>query len=252
MHTDYTDGKNTLAEMVEACVGRGYEYVAITDHTKAVRVAGGLTPSEFRKEFREIERLRKRFPKVEILKGAEVDILDDGRLDLDEETLAELDLVLVSVHSKFRMTEPAMTKRVLRALRHPRVHIFSHPTGRILGRRDPYPIDMAQVARAARDLGVLLEINAQPDRLDLSDVHVKMARDAGARFVISTDSHRIAELDYMRYGVDQARRGWCTRQDVANTRSLPELRKLLEKRNPLPQAVRPAEAAPRKRGGAGR
>ncbi|MGE5414681.1 MAG: DNA polymerase/3'-5' exonuclease PolX [Syntrophomonadaceae bacterium] len=252
MHTDATDGKNTLSEMVEACRARGYEYVAITDHTKAVRVAGGLKGSEFRRQFREIERLRPRFPKVGILKGAEVDILDDGRLDLDEGTLAELDLVLVSVHSTFRMTEAAMTERVLRALRHPRVHVLSHPSGRILGRREPYPIDMARVARAAADLGVLLEINAQPDRLDLSDVHVKMAREAGARFVVSTDAHRVSELDFMRYGVDQARRGWCTATDVANTRPLAEFRKILAKRRALPPVVHLARPVPGRRESGGR
>jgi DNA polymerase (family 10) len=237
VHTDATDGKDTLAEMVEACRARGYQYVAITDHTKAVRIAGGLKASEFRKQFRQIDELRRRIPGIAILKSAEVDILDDGRLDLDEETLALLDVVLVSVHSKFHMSETGMTERVLRALRHPRVHIFSHPTGRILGRREPYPIDMAQVARAAKDLGVLLEINAQPDRLDLNDVHAKMAREAGARFVISTDAHRVADLDFMRYGVDQARRGWLSAEDVANTRPLEKLRKLLEKRSPAPPSV---------------
>lgn len=246
VHTDATDGKDTLSEMVEACRARGYQYVAITDHTKAVRVAGGLTASEFRKQFRQIDVLRRRIPGIAILKSAEVDILDDGRLDLDEETLALLDVVLVSVHSKFHMSEAAMTERVLRALRHPRVHIFSHPTGRILGRREPYPIDMDRVARAAQDLGVLLEINAQPDRLDLSDVHVKMARGAGARFVISTDAHRVAELDFMRYGVDQARRGWCAAEDVANTRPLEKFRKLLEKKSPAPPAVRLAEHSGRR------
>ncbi len=247
VHTDYTDGKNTLSEMIEACRARGYRYVAITDHTKAVRVAGGLTPSEFRSQFREIDRLAERTPGIAILKGAEVDILDDGRLDLDEETLSRLDIVLVSVHSKFRMTEAAMTERVLRAMRHPRVHVFSHPTGRILGRREPYAIDLAQVARAARDLHVLLEINAQPDRLDLNDVHVKMAREAGARLIISTDAHRIAELDWMRYGVDQARRGWCAAVDVANTRPLREFRKLLEKPPSLPPVIRltPSRRRPR-------
>ncbi|HTO74957.1 MAG TPA: DNA polymerase/3'-5' exonuclease PolX [Thermoanaerobaculia bacterium] len=229
MHTDATDGKNTLAEMVEASRARGYEYVAVTDHTHAVRVAGGLSGSEFRRQFRRIETLNRRLSGITILKGAEVDILPDGRLDLDEETLADLDVVLVSVHSKFHMTEGAMTERVLRALQHPRVRIFAHPTGRILGRREPYPIDLGRVARAAADLGVLLEINAQPDRLDLNDVHVKIAREAGARFVVSTDAHRIAELDFMRYGIDQARRGWCTAADVANTRPLEDLRKLFSR-----------------------
>jgi DNA polymerase (family 10) len=134
-----------------------------------------------------------------ILKSAEVDILDDGRLDLDEETLKELDVVVVSVHSKFNMTRDQMTARIVKALQHPRVHILGHPTGRLIGRREPYPVDMEVVVRAARDHGVMLEINAQPHRLDLSDVHAQMAREAGVKLVISTDAHRIEELDVMRW-----------------------------------------------------
>ncbi len=229
MHTTYTDGKNTLAEMVEACLARGYEYVAITDHTKAVRVAGGLTCAEFRRQFREIDRLQKRTSGLTILKGAEVDILDDGRLDLDEATLAELDVVVIAVHSKFNMTRAAMTRRIVKALQHPRVHILAHPTGRLIGRREPYPLDMAAVIEIARDHGVALEINAQPDRLDLDDVHARMAREAGVRLVISTDAHRVDELNYIRYGIDQARRGWCRAADVVNTRRLADVRTLLAK-----------------------
>jgi DNA polymerase (family 10) len=229
MHTDATDGRNTLAEMVAACEAHGYEYMAITDHTKAVRVAGGLTTAGFHKQARAIEAIRKRASKVAVLKGAEVDILDDGSLDLDDETLAGLDIVVASVHSRFNMTKADMTRRVVRALRHPRVHVLGHPTGRLLGKREPYPLDVGEVVKAARDHGVLLEINAQPDRLDLNDLHVQMARQAGVKLVISTDAHRTQELDYMRYGVDQARRGWCGAEDVANTRHLAAFRKLLEK-----------------------
>lgn len=229
MHTTYSDGKNTLAEMVEACRGRGYEYIAITDHTQAVRVAGGLTREGFRKQFREIERLQGKFDDLAILKSAEVDILDDGRLDLDDATLGQLDLVVVSVHSKFNMTKEQMTKRVVRALRHPRVHVFAHPTGRILGRREPYPLDLEEVIRVAKEHNVLLEVNAQPDRLDLNDLAVKMAKDAGVKIVVNTDAHRTEELDNMRYGVDQARRGWCEAKDVANTYPLKEFRSLVAK-----------------------
>ncbi|HJW13226.1 MAG TPA: DNA polymerase/3'-5' exonuclease PolX [Thermoanaerobaculia bacterium] len=247
MHTTSSDGKNTLREMVEACRRRGYEYIAVTDHTPAVRVAGGLDAAGFRRQGREIEKLQRSARGLTILRGAEVDILPDGSLDLDDETLASFDIVLVSVHSKFNMSEQAMTDRVLRALQHPRVHALCHPTGRILGRREPYPIDLARVARAAAGLGVLLEINAQPDRLDLNDVHVKMAREAGARFVISTDAHRVSELASIGYGVDQARRGWCSAADIANTRPVGELRKLLERRPALAPVVRLAPA----RGGPG-
>jgi DNA polymerase (family 10) len=227
MHTDATDGKHSLAEMAAACAAHGYEYIAITDHTQAVRVAGGLTRAGFRTQWRAIDRLARRQPKPVILKGAEVDILEDGSLDLDEDTLAELDLVVVSVHSRFNMPKAQMTRRVVKALQHPRVHILGHPTGRLLGKRDPYPIDMGEVIKAARDHGVLLEINAQPDRLDLNDLHIRMAREAGVTLVINTDAHRTQELDCMRYGVDQARRGWCEARDIANTYLLPAFRKLI-------------------------
>ena len=229
MHTTYTDGRNTVAEMVEACVSRGYEYLAMTDHTKAVRIAGGLTKAQFRKQSREIDAVQKKFADIVILKGAEVDILDDGSLDLDDETLADLDVVVVSVHSRFNMSRTAMTRRIVRALRHPHVHILGHPTGRLLGEREPYAVDMEQVVQAARDHGVLLEVNAQPQRLDLNDRHAAMAREAGVKLVIGTDAHRVEELGYMRYGVDQARRGWCEALDVANTRHLKAFRKLIQK-----------------------
>lgn len=227
MHTTATDGKSTLAEMVSACLSRGYGYIAITDHTRAVRVAGGQGRATFRAQAREIAKLARAAPGLAILRGAEVDILEDGRLDLDERTLEELDVVLVAVHSKLDMKESAMTERVLCALRHPRVSILAHPTGRLLGRREPQAIDMAKVIRAARDLGVLLEVDAQPERLDLNDLHIRMARDAGVKVVIDSDAHSVAELSLMRHGVDQARRGWCTAADVANTRSLKDFRALL-------------------------
>lgn len=229
MHTDATDGKNTLAEMVAACEARGYEYIAITDHTKAVRVAGGLTKAGFRKQSRAIDAVRKHVSKLVVLKGAEVDILDDGSLDLDDEALAALDVVIVSVHSRFNMSNAEMTRRIVHALQHPRVHILGHPTGRLIGKREPYPVDMGEIIKAARDHGVLLEINAQPDRLDLSDLHIQMARQAGVKLVVSTDAHRVQELECMRYGVDQARRGWCEAKDVANACHLAAFGKLVEK-----------------------
>jgi DNA polymerase (family 10) len=229
MHTTYTDGKSTLADMAHASAARGYEYIAITDHTKAVRVAGGLTAAGFRKQFQEIETVRKREPKLAILKSAEVDILEDGSLDLDRDTLAELDLVVVSVHSKFNLSKAAMTRRIVRAIQHPRVHVLGHPTGRLIAKREPYPLDLTAVIAAAKDHGVMLEINAQPDRLDLDDVHIGMAREEGVKLVISTDAHRIEELANMRFGVDQARRGWCQAGDIANTRPLRDLRKLMAK-----------------------
>ena len=229
MHTDATDGKHTLAEMVEACRARGYEYIAITDHTKAVRVAGGLTKAGFHRQSHAIDAIRKRVAMPVVLKGAEVDILEDGSLDLDDETLAGFDIVVASVHSRFNMSGAEMTRRIVRALKHPRVHVLGHPTGRLIGKREPYPVDMPAIIKAARDYDVMLEINAQPDRLDLNDLHVRMAREAGVKLVVNTDAHRIQELDCIRYGVDQARRGWCEAGDVANTYHLPALQKLLGK-----------------------
>jgi DNA polymerase (family 10) len=215
--------------MVAACKARGYEYIAITDHTKAVRVAGGLTKAGFHKQFRAIDAVQRRFDGLTVLKGAEVDILDDGSLDLDDETLREFDIVIVSVHSRFNMPKTEMTRRILRAIQHPMVHVLAHPTGRLIGKREPYPIDMPVVIKAAQDHGVLLEINAQPDRLDLNDLHVHMAKDAGVKLVINSDAHRVQELDCMRYGVDQARRGWCAAADVANARPLAAFKTFIRK-----------------------
>jgi DNA polymerase (family 10) len=220
MHTTATDGKHSLEAMVEGCRLLGYEYMAVTEHTSALRIARGLGRDGFLRQFREIDALRRRFDRPCILKAAEVDILDDGSLDLDDATLAELDFVVASVHSRFSMPRPAMTKRIVRAVQHPRVHVLGHPTGRMLNRREPYAVDLDQVIAAARDHGVRLEINAQIDRLDLNDVAIRAARDAGVGLVISTDAHRVEELAWMSYGVNQARRGWCTAADIANTRPL--------------------------------
>jgi DNA polymerase (family 10) len=236
VHTDATDGQDTLAAMVEACAARGYAYVAITDHSKGMRVAGGLDRAGLRAQRRAIDALQRKLRGIRILHGVEVDVLEDGSLDLDDETLAELDVVVAAIHTKLDMPEARMTKRVLAALANPRVTVLAHPTGRLIGRREPAKLDLAKVVAAARDLGVLLEIDAQPDRLDLGDALARMARDAGARLVIDSDAHRVADLGYMRYGVDQARRGWCTAADVANTLPLRELLRLTQRAGKSPRA----------------
>jgi DNA polymerase (family X) len=165
----------------------------MADHTQALRMTGGLERAGYRKQQRAIEALRKEFAAIAILRGAEVDNLENGDLDLDEETVSELDVVIAAVHSKFAMTEEAMTERILTALAHPGVNILAHPKGRILGKREPYAVDMGKVVKAACHHGVLLEVNAQPERLDLSDTLVRVARDAGARLVINTDAHKRAQ-----------------------------------------------------------
>jgi DNA polymerase (family 10) len=229
MHSEYSDGQNTLLEMIQSCRDRGYHYMALTDHSQAVRVAGGLKADDFKKQFKEIDRLQKRFPEIRVLKSAEVDILADGSLDLEDAILEQMDVVLVSIHSKFNMPKAEMTHRMIRAIRHPRVNILGHPTGRLINQREPYLLELEEVVKAAKEEGVLLEANAHPERLDLQDYHLQLAKQAGVKIVINTDSHRTSDLDYMRYGVDQARRGWLEKSDVANTLPLNAFLKLLKK-----------------------
>jgi DNA polymerase (family 10) len=243
VHTRYTDGRDKLEAMIEACKARGYEYVAITDHTQAVRVAGGLDRSGFQKQARAIEKLRRTIGGIAILHGAEVDILEDGTLDLDDTTLAELDYVVAAVHSKLTMPEPEMTSRILRALQSPFVTTLGHATGRLLGRREPCRLDIARIVREAHALGVLLEVNAQPERLDLCDAHIRLSKEMGAKLVVATDAHAVGELDFMRHGIDQARRGWCTAADIVNTAPLAELLNLISRRRRVPIAEKAPQLA---------
>lgn len=226
-HTTDSDGRDTLADMAHAAEELGYQYLAVTDHSPAVRVTGGLNRAGFRRQMRRIDRLNASLRRLTVLKGAEVDIHPDGTLDLDDATLAALDLVCVSIHSAFDLGEREQTRRVVAALRHPSVDVLGHPTGRLIGRRGPIQVDLEQIAAAAADHGVLLEVNGQPDRLDLDDIAARAVVARGARLVVSTDAHAVAELGFMRWGVDQARRGWARRGDVANTRPLAGLLKLL-------------------------
>ena len=216
MHSTWSDGKVSLEEMARACRDRGYEYVAITDHSQAMAMVQGLTPERAREQWVEVEEVRERLPGIEILKSAEVDILKDGSLDLPDDILEGLDLVVVSVHSFMDQDKKTMTERVLRAIRHPSVDILAHPTGRLLNRREPFELDVETVLAAAAELDVAVEVNANPNRLDLSDVHVLRAKELGVKVVISTDAHSPGGLDNMRFGVDQARRGWLEPGDVLN------------------------------------
>ncbi len=229
MHTKATDGKNTIEEMAAKAQELGYEYIAITDHSKAVRVAGGLDEKGLAQQFKAIEKINAQFPKLRILKGVEVDILADGSLDLTDDILKEAEVVLASVHSRFNMSEEEMTRRVIKAIKNPQVNILAHPTGRLILEREPYKIDLKEVIQVAIDYGVILEINAYPDRLDLRDIDAQMAKEMGAKLVISTDAHSTDQIELMKFGVFTARRGWIEAQDVINTRPLPELLKVLRK-----------------------
>jgi len=230
VHSDWTDGTASIEAMAEAAQARGYEYIALTDHSRRVAMAHGLDPARLGRQGREIDRLNARLNRLTILKGIEVDILKDGTLDLPDASLVKLDVVVASIHSYFDLPREVQTERMIRAIRNPHVSVIGHPSGRLIGEREPYEIDMEQVIAAAREHGCHLEINAQPDRMDLSDNYIHAAKQAGVKLAISTDAHSVDAFGCIRLGVDQARRGWLTADDVINTRSLAELRKLLLRR----------------------
>jgi len=217
MHSTWSDGKSSIEEMVTACAAHGYEYMVISDHSKALAMTGGLDAYRLRLQWAEIEGVRARHPEIRILRSMEVDILGDGSLDLEDEMLAGLDLVLVSLHSRFDLPAAQQTERVLKALEHPEVNVFCHPTARMINRRKPVEMDLDLILRRAAELGVAVELNSSPHRLDLKDTHLVLAREVGCKIVIDTDAHHTRELDQIRYGVEQARRAGLTPADVLNT-----------------------------------
>lgn len=228
MHTTATDGKNSIAEMAQKAKEMGYDYIAITDHSQAVRVAGGLDEKGLARHLKEIDKVDAQVSGFRLLKGVEVDILPDGSLDLQDDILKECDVVLASVHSRFNMEEKEMTQRIVKALKNPNVNILAHPTGRLILEREAYKVNLKEVFQAALDYGVVLEINAYPDRLDLRDVDARMAKEMGAKLAISTDAHSAAQLAMMKFGVFTARRGWIEAKDVINTLPLEKMRKILK------------------------
>jgi DNA polymerase (family 10) len=217
MHTVETDGKNTIEEMAEAAKARGYEYMAITDHSKNLAFANGLDDKRAVEHIARIHAAGKQIEGITIFAGIEVDILADGDLDLSDEVLAQMDLVIASVHSVFNQEPAKMTERLLKAIENPNTSIIGHPTGRIQLRRDAYPFDMHAVLTAAAKRKVAMELNSYPDRLDLNDVHLRQAKQQGVKIVINTDSHHTSHMEKIRYGILQARRAWLTKVDVLNT-----------------------------------
>jgi len=217
MHTVETDGRSTIEEMAQAARARGYQYMAITDHSKNLAFANGL---DDKRALEHIERIRKageQMGDIKIFAGVEVDILPDGDLDLSDSVLAAMDIVIASVHSQFNQEPAKMTDRLIKAIENPNTSVIGHPTGRILLRRDAYSFDLDAVFKAASKHRVAMELNAYPDRLDLCDRHLRMAKERGVKIVISTDSHHTSHMEKIRYGVVQARRAWLTREDVLNT-----------------------------------
>lgn len=216
-HTLYSDGAHSIQEMAQAAKEMGYQYLAITDHSRSLRVASGLTIEELQQQWREIDQLNERFSDFHILKGSEVDILPDGSLDYPDEILSQLDLVIASIHTSFQLDQKTMTKRLIKAMKNPYVHIIGHPTGRLLLRREPYALDLEQIFQVAQETGTILELNANPRRLDLSDSLLKQAKETyNLKFAINTDAHAVDQLSLISYGIGTARRGWLEKEDVIN------------------------------------
>jgi DNA polymerase (family 10) len=230
MHSTWSDGAHPLAELVEGVRARGYRYMALTDHSRSTTVAGGMTEDRLLQMVAEVRALNGRIRGFRVLAGCEVEIRGDGSLDFPDEILRRLDIVLVSVHSRFKMPRDEMTARIVKAVSHPLVHILAHPTGRLIGERAAYEVDMEAVLAAARRAGTAVEINASPSRLDLNDHHARRAKDLGVPVVISTDAHSIGQLDFMRFGVSVARRAWLGPAEVLNTLPAQELIAWLEKK----------------------
>jgi len=223
VHSKWSDGTSSIEEIVKAAQKRGYQYVAICDHSKSLRIAHGLDESRLMKQMEEIDRINEKMRNFQILKGAEVDILSDGKLDLSEKILEKLDLAVAAIHSGFKQDRGKMTKRIIRALESPYIHILAHPSGRLLGARDPYEVEMDELMEAAKKYGKALEINAYFERLDLNDIHCRKAKEMGVRVGIGTDSHHLDQMWMMSLGVAVARRGWLETKDVLNTLSLKEI-----------------------------
>jgi DNA polymerase (family X) len=226
-HTNFTDGNYSPEEMVKAAQERGYKYYAITDHSKKVAMAKGLDEKRLGEQIEKIDALNDKIKNIKILKGIEVDILEDGTLDLSNDILKELDIVVCSVHYNRNLSKKKQTKRILKAMDNPYFNILAHPTGRLIGERRGYDVDMEKIMKEAKDKGCFLEINSFPDRLDLNDANARFAKETGLKLSISTDAHSKGHLEYIKYGVAQARRGWLEKGDVLNTHSWKELKKLL-------------------------
>lgn len=228
VQTDWTDGENTIKEMAEAAKKEGLEYIVITDHTKTLAMTGGSDEGKLIRQMAEIDKIQKQVSGIKILKGAEVNILKDGMLDIDDKTLAKLDVVGASVHSHFNMDEKDMTARIIRAMENFNVDIVFHPTGRIIQKRESYKVDMGQIVKTAKRTQTVLEVNAWPERLDLKDDHVRKALALGVKLAIDSDAHAVSHFKYLEFGIGQARRGWARKKDVVNTASYGGMLKMLK------------------------
>ncbi|TET84412.1 MAG: DNA polymerase/3'-5' exonuclease PolX [Candidatus Nealsonbacteria bacterium] len=225
-HSKWDGGRNTILEMAERGRALGYQYLGITDHTKFLRIEHGLDEKKLSQQRKEIDKLNSRLKNFKILQGAETNILNDGSIDIKDEALKKLDYAIAGIHSNFKMEKEKMTERIIKAMKNPYIKIISHPTGRIIKRRDEYQIDFDKILRAAKEFGVILEINSFPERLDLNDQNIRRAKEAGGvKMVINTDAHHRDQLRYIEFGIAQARRGWAEKEDIINTQPLDKLLK---------------------------
>ena len=229
VHTKWSDGANSIEEMAGAGIKKGYSYIAVTDHSKSLRVARGLKENDVSGQIDEIKKINKKYPNFKIFTGTETDIKENGELDFDDSLLKRLDVVIAGVHSKLKIDEKTMTERIITAMGNKNVDIIAHPTGRVIGKREPYRLNMEKILDAASRNKTCLEINALPDRLDLNDTYIKMAREKSVKMCINTDAHNLSHFDMMKYGVFNARRGWLTKKDVLNTYPIHEIEKFFRK-----------------------
>jgi DNA polymerase (family 10) len=227
VHSSWSVGSDSLGSIASAAQHQGYSFIGITDHSQSLKIANGLSENRVRKKIEEIKKIRKKFPGLRIFCGTECDIKSDGALDYNNKTLRLFDFVYIGIHTAFKMDKASMTKRIIKGMENESVNFLAHPTGRLIGKRDPYEVDIDQVIDAARETETRLEINAFPDRLDLDDSHTKIAKEHGLGFVLGTDSHNIANLGYMRFGIATARRGWLEKKDILNTYSVKDIEKML-------------------------
>lgn len=228
MHTTWSDGAYSLEEMVEACRKKGYQYIAITDHSQYLKVANGLTPERLKRQIEEIKNINKKYSDIEIFAGIEMDILPDGTLDFDDELLSQLDFVIASIHSNFSQSRSAIMKRLRTALENPHVRLIAHPTGRLIGRRQGYDVDIDLLIEWAKETNTALELNANPHRLDLSADHLQKAQEAGVKFFINTDAHAVDQLRFMEIGAKAARKGWIKKENILNTLDAEQMKKFLQ------------------------
>ena len=227
VHSSWSDGSDSIETIASVAQQRRYSFIGITDHSQSLKIANGLTEDRIQKKLQEIKTLNKKFPDLRILCGTECDIKTDGTLDYSNKILKQFDFVYIGIHTAFKMDKETMTKRIIKGMDNEQADFVAHPTGRLIGKREPYEVDLEQLIDTAKETDTRLEINSFPDRLDLDDTHVKLAKEHGVQFVLGTDSHSINHLDFMRFGIATARRGWLEKKDILNTYSLKDIEKIL-------------------------